>query len=99
LRTSDRDGADGVVPALGKIVAAIRRRCQRARIILRGDSGFGREEIMTWGEAQPRVYYWVRTGHIGNRLSEDMGNTLSWADALERSVTQGRTNPFCGAGR
>jgi hypothetical protein len=57
LRTSDRDGADGVVPALGKIVAAIRRRCQRARIILRGDSGFGREEIMAWCEAQPRVYY------------------------------------------
>ncbi len=57
LRTSDVDGASGVVPALEKIVAALRRRCKRARIIVRGDSGFCREEIMAWCEAQPRVYY------------------------------------------
>ena len=36
LRTSDRDGADGVVPALEKIVAAIRRRCKKARIVGQG---------------------------------------------------------------
>jgi hypothetical protein len=57
LRTSDRDGADGVVPALEKIVPAIRRRCPKARIIVRGDSGFCREEIMAWCEAQRAVYY------------------------------------------
>jgi hypothetical protein len=57
LRTSDRDGADGVVPALEKIVPAIRRRCRRARIVVRGDSGFAREEIMAWCEAQRAVYY------------------------------------------
>jgi hypothetical protein len=57
LRTSDRDGADGVVPALEKIVPAIRQRCRRARIIVRGDSGFAREEIMAWCEAQRAVYY------------------------------------------
>ena len=57
LRTSDRDGADGVVPALEKIVAAIRRRCKKARIIVRGDSGFCRPEIMDWCEAQREVYY------------------------------------------
>ena len=57
LRTSDRDGAEGVVPALEQIVAAIRRRCKNARIILRGDSGFCREEIMGWCESQEEVYY------------------------------------------
>ena len=57
LRTSDRDGADGVVPALEQIVPAIRRRCKKARIIVRGDSGFGRPEIMDWCEAQRGVYY------------------------------------------
>jgi hypothetical protein len=57
LRTSDRDGADGVVPALEKIVAAIRRRCKKARIIVRGDSGFCREEIMAWCEGQREVFY------------------------------------------
>ena len=57
LRTGDKDGADGVVAALEKIVAAIRQRCRRARIIVRGDSGFCREEIMAWGEGREEVYY------------------------------------------
>jgi hypothetical protein len=58
LRTSDHDAASGVVPALEQIVAAIRKRCKRARIIIRGDSGFCREEIMAWCERPPRgVYY------------------------------------------
>ena len=62
LRTSDRDGADGVVPALEKIVSSIRRRCKKARIIVRGDSGFCRDEIMTWCEGQPEVYYCLGQG-------------------------------------
>src|SRR5271169_5627265 len=57
LRTAEHEAAHGAVPALEKIVAAIRKRCRRARIIVRGDSGFGREEIMAWCEAQPEVYY------------------------------------------
>jgi len=57
LRPSDADAADGVVAALEKIVAAIRRRCPQARIVVRGDSGFCREEIMRWCEGQWEVYY------------------------------------------
>jgi Transposase DDE domain group 1 len=56
LRTSDQDAASGVVPALEKIVGVIRQRCRRARIIVRGDSGFCREEIMAWCESAG-VYY------------------------------------------
>jgi hypothetical protein len=51
LRTSDRDAARGVVAALEKIIPAIRKRCKRARIIVRADSGFCREEILAWCEA------------------------------------------------
>jgi hypothetical protein len=57
LRTSDHGGDEGGVPALEKIVAAIRQRMPRVRIIVRGDSGFGRDEIMTWCEGQREVYY------------------------------------------
>ncbi len=57
LRTAEHEAAHGAVPALEKIVAAIRKRCPRARIIVRGDSGFGREEIMAWCEGQPKVFY------------------------------------------
>jgi hypothetical protein len=57
LRTSDQDAASGVASALEKIVVAIRQRCRRARIIVRGDGGFCREEIMAWCEGQKEVYY------------------------------------------
>ena len=57
LRTSEHEAAHGAVPALERIVAAIRKRCRKARIIVRGDSGFGREEILAWCEAQTEVYY------------------------------------------
>ena len=57
VRTSDRGAAHGVVEALEQIVPVLRRRCKRARIIIRGDSGFCREDIMAWCEKQPEVYY------------------------------------------
>jgi hypothetical protein len=72
LRTSDKGGADGVVPALEQVVAAIRRRCKKARIIVRGDSGFCVEEIMAWCETQPAVYYCLGKA-MNSRLIEQLG--------------------------
>lgn len=78
LRTSDKDGADGVVAALEQIVPAIRKRCRRARIIVRGDSGFCREEIMAWCEGQAEVYYCL--GFAKNSaLVERLGSALASA--------------------
>ena len=58
LRTADRDGSDGTLAALEKIVAAIRARFgEKVAIVVRADSGFCREEILAWIEAQPRVHY------------------------------------------
>ena len=57
VRTSAHGVAHGVVAALEQIVPALRRRCKKARIIIRGDSGFCREDIMAWCESQPEVYY------------------------------------------
>ena len=48
LRTANGDAARGTVEALTQIVAEIRKRCPHARIIVRGDSGFCREELMAW---------------------------------------------------
>ena len=57
LRTSARDASEGTVEALEKIVAAIRQRFPKARIVVRGDSGFARDEIMNWCEGQSEVFY------------------------------------------
>jgi hypothetical protein len=56
LRPADHGAAHGVVAALEKIVAAIRQRCKGARIIVRGDSGFSVDELMSWCEARG-IYY------------------------------------------
>jgi hypothetical protein len=56
LRTANRDASDGTVEALEKIVAAIRRRCPKARIVVRADSGFCREAILAWCEAHKVDY-------------------------------------------
>lgn len=80
LRTAEHEAAHGAVPALEKIVAAIRTRCRKARIIVRGDSGFGREEIMAWCEGQPEVYYCL--GQAKNSvLIDKLGPALAQARA------------------
>src|SRR2546425_6265329 len=80
LRTAEHEAAHGAVPALKKIVAAIWKRCRKARIIVRGDSGFGREEIMAWCESQPGVYYCLGLAK-NSVLIEKLGPTLAQARA------------------
>ncbi len=93
LRTAEHGAAHGVVAALEKIVAAIRKRCRKARIIVRGDSGFCRDDIMAWCESQPGVYYCL--GMIKNPvLLQKLGPTL--AEARARHCLSGGTSRAFG---
>ena len=56
LRRSNIDSSAGAVEEIARIVAQIRRRWPRVRVLLRGDSGFARETLMAWCEAN-RVDY------------------------------------------
>jgi len=51
LRPSDIDAAAGSVKHLTRIVAQIREAWPEVKIAIRADSGFCRDEIMTWCEA------------------------------------------------
>jgi hypothetical protein len=51
LRRSNIDGAAGAIDEVARIVAQIRHRWPRTRILLRADSGFARETLMVWCEA------------------------------------------------
>ncbi len=51
LRPSNIDGSFGTVELLERIVGQIRLRWPEVRIIIRADSGFAREEIMAWCQA------------------------------------------------
>ena len=50
LRPSNIDGSAGAVEEIARIVAQIRTRWPRTRILLRADSGFAREALMVWCE-------------------------------------------------
>lgn len=50
LRRSDIDGAAGSVDEVERIVKQVRARWPMVRIVLRGDSGFARENLMDWCE-------------------------------------------------
>jgi Transposase DDE domain group 1 len=52
LRSSNIDASAGSVEELQRIVAQIRCVWSRVRIVVRGDSGFCREELMAWCEAE-----------------------------------------------
>jgi len=50
LRTADKDAADGAKEEIARIVAQIRARWPHMEIILRADSGFARDDLMSWCE-------------------------------------------------
>ena len=56
LRRSNIDAAAGSVKEVERIVAQIRAKWPRVRILLRADSGFAREALMAWCE-ENRVDY------------------------------------------
>jgi hypothetical protein len=70
-----------VAAALARIVAAIRQRCRRARIIVRGDSGFCREELLAWRARQTPVVYYCLGLAKNSVLVERLGPTLAGAQA------------------
>ncbi len=80
LRPGDADaGADGVVPALEAMVPAIRKRCKKARLIVRADSAFAREETMAWCEAHDVYYCFGLAPNV--RLKAELEETLAAARA------------------
>ncbi len=50
LRPSNIDGSAGAQEEIARIVAQIRERWPRTRVMLRADSGFARDSLMTWCE-------------------------------------------------
>jgi len=76
LRRSNIDA--GAVEEIARIVAHIRRRWPRARIILRADSGFAREALMHWCETNSVDYVF---GLARNpRLEEAIATQLAQAE-------------------
>ncbi len=89
LRDAKRDASSGTVEALAKIIPAIRRRFgKKVRIIVRADSGFAREEIMSWCE-ENGVFYCLglaRNNRLTRRLGKAFGQLHEQIAAGSKSV-------------
>ena len=56
LRRADQDGAAGTKEELEHLIGRIRLRWPETRILVRGDAGFCREDLMSWCEAHEVDY-------------------------------------------
>jgi Transposase DDE domain group 1 len=91
LRDCKRDASEGTVDALQKIVPAIRKRFgSRVRIIVRADSGFAREAIMSWCE-EHGVWYCLGLAR-NDRLSEVLNGSF---ENLKTQINEGTLQSPC----
>ncbi|MEQ1613830.1 MAG: IS1380 family transposase [Hyphomicrobiaceae bacterium] len=67
LRSSNIDAADGSVGEVARIVAHIRARWPATTIVIRADSGFCRDDLMQWCEANDVRYVLDLAGNSVNR--------------------------------
>ncbi len=74
LRTAHQDAAAGSVEEVARIVEQIRQAWPQVEIILRGDSGFCREELMAWCEAHGVSYVvgFARNGRLRQMIEPQM---------------------------
>lgn len=83
LRRANIDGAAGAKDEIARIVAHIRRAWPDTRIVLRADSGFCREELMAWCEAN-RVHYLfglARTTRLVAEIAAELAEAQADAEA------------------
>ncbi|KFE64397.1 IS1380 family transposase [Hyalangium minutum] len=74
LRTADVDAAAGSLEEVQRIVSRIRARWPTTRILLRADSGFARDELMSWCEQNTVdfVFGLARNARLEAMIGEDL---------------------------
>jgi hypothetical protein len=73
LRPSNLDSSAGSLEEVQRIVAQIRARWPKVRIVLRGDSGFCREELMAWCETHgvDYVFGFARNERLRRKIARE----------------------------
>jgi hypothetical protein len=85
LRRSNIDASAGAVEEVARIVDQIRARWSRVEILLRADSGFARDALMVWCEANAVDYLFglARNRRLVGAVAEDLAAAA--AESLARS--------------
>jgi len=86
LRPSNIDASEGALEEVERIVGQIRGRWPRMRIILRGDSGFCRERLMAWCEANGVDYILglARNSRLMGRIEEGLRQARTLCEQTDR---------------
>lgn len=84
LRPSNIDGAAGVVKELARIVRQLRQTWPEVVMVIRGDSGFCREEIMLWCAAHDVHYVFGLARN--DRLAGEIAAELAQAEAEHQAT-------------
>jgi hypothetical protein len=83
LRSANIDASAGSKEELDRIVTRIRKRWPNVQIILRADSGFCREELMSWCEANALEYVFglARNPRLDELIREDLKQARQLSEA------------------
>lgn len=85
LRQANEDPASGVLQELARIVTKLKSAWPGVRIIVRGDSGFCREEIMSYCEGLGQLDYVFGLAK-NSRLIEQIGAEMGQAQEIYQST-------------
>jgi len=82
LRPANIDGAAGTVEELKRIISRILVAWPHVKIVVRGDSGFCREDIMSWCEAPDNNIDYLFGLAKNNRLIKEIEDELAEAKVM-----------------
>jgi DDE family transposase len=86
LRRANLDAVNGAVKEVARIVAQIRSRWPKIRMLLRADSGFARDELMAWCETNDVRYVFGLAKN--DRLIAEIKDELGRAEAESRRTAK-----------
>jgi DDE family transposase len=89
LRTADKQPASGALDEIKRIVKRVRERWPEVEIWFRGDSGFSRDDIMTWCEQTEGVEYLfgqAKNQRLEKSLAAEMAGAKKEFEATGRAA-------------
>ena len=97
LRPSNIDASAGAIEEVARIVAQVRARWPRTRILLRADSGFAREALMAWceGNRVDFVFGLARNARLVAEIAVEL--LQAEAEAVATGKPARRFRDFCYA--
>ena len=88
LRPANIDASAGAVEEIKRIVAQIRQRWPQTRIVLRADSGFARDALMTWceGNGVDFIFGLARNARLGRAIEAELAEAHAESQATGQAA-------------